>query len=168
MWYIQKVKIVHPKNQASALIPIPEHHFNVWSMDFISGLPFCTRFNITYTCINKLSRFIHFVHCFKVKGNFTSPKRANIFFTYMVCLFGLCTVIFYNCDLHFTSNFWCALWDLFGTNAFLTSAYHPQTDGHVEHIHYTIENLIQCLLVVRHDNWLAFSPFVEFSIYISV
>lgn len=139
-----------PTGQKPGLLspmPVPEHRFDVWSMDFISGLPVCDGFNTIYTCIDKLSKFVRLIPCFKGEGELSAPECANLFFANVVRLFGLPKMVLHDRDSRFTSNFWRALWELLGTKVLFTSAYHPQTDGQVERTHRTIEQVVRCLLV---------------------
>ena len=64
-------------------------------------------------------------------------------------------MVLYNHDSQFTSYFWYILWDLLGTKMLFTSIYYPQIDGQVEYAHFTIEQVVQYLLVelgVGYDN----------------
>ena len=38
---------------------IPEQHFDIWPMDFISGLPGCQCYNTIYTVIDKFTKFVY-------------------------------------------------------------------------------------------------------------
>ena len=57
-----------------APLPIPQHHLDVWSMDFIAALPLSAMFITIYTCINKLSKIVHLMPCFKGEGELNAPK----------------------------------------------------------------------------------------------
>ena len=72
-----------------APMPIPKRHFDVWSIDFTSALPLCTGFNTFFTYIDKLSKLIHLIPCFKSEGKLSAPKYANLFFANITNLFGL-------------------------------------------------------------------------------
>ena len=68
-------------------MPIPEQHFNVWSMDFISRLPSSQGYNTIYTCIDKFTKFVHLIPSFKGKGALSTLECANLFFSKIVRLF---------------------------------------------------------------------------------
>ena len=70
-------------------MPIPEQCFDVWSMDFISGLPSSQGYNTIYTCIDKFTKFVHLIPCFKGEGALSAPECANLFFSNIVRLFGV-------------------------------------------------------------------------------
>ena len=68
-------------------MPIPEQCFDVWSMDFISGLPSSQGYNIIYTYIDKFTNFVGLIPCFKGEGALSTPECANLFFsTSLDCL----------------------------------------------------------------------------------
>ena len=68
-------------------MPIPEQYFDVWSIDFISGLPCSQNYNTIYTCIDKFNRFVCLFPCFKSEGAVSAPECASIFFSNIVRLF---------------------------------------------------------------------------------
>ena len=104
---------------------IPQQSFDVWSVDFISGLPSSQGYNTIYTCIDKFTNFVHLIPCFKGEGALSAPECANLFFSYIIRLFGIPKIVLHNHDSRFTSNFWKAFCEFLGTKVFFTSAYHP-------------------------------------------
>ena len=71
-----------------APMPILERHL-MWSMDFILGLTLCTGLNTIYTCIKKLSKFVHVISFFKGEGELSAPEYAILFFPNIFHLFSL-------------------------------------------------------------------------------
>ena len=104
---------------------IPETHFDIWSMDFISGLPSSQGYYTNYICINNLTKFVRLIPCFKGDGALSAPECANLFISSIIRLFGILKMVLHDCDSRFTSNFWKALWELLSTRVLFTSAYHP-------------------------------------------
>ena len=78
-------------------------------------------------------------------------------------LHGLPEVLISDRDPRFTSRFWRSLFDLFGTEIHISTAFHPQTDGESERMIQTVENFLR-LHVERHPaEWsqqLAMAEFV--------
>ena len=50
-------------------------------MDFISGLPSSQGYNSIYTFIDKFTKFVHLIPCFKNEGSLSAPECANLFFS---------------------------------------------------------------------------------------
>ena len=48
---------------------IPEQHFDGWSMDYISELPSSLGHNTIFSCIDKSTKFVHLIPCFKREGH---------------------------------------------------------------------------------------------------
>ena len=88
---------------------LPEQHFDVWSIDFISGLPSSQVYNNIYPCIDKFTKFVRFIPCFKGDGVVSAPECANLFFSHIVRLFGIPKKVLYDRDSKFPSNFWKGL-----------------------------------------------------------
>ena len=100
---------------------IPEQCFDVWSMDFISRLPISQGYNIIYTCIDKFTKFVRLISCFKGKGALSVPEWANLLFYCIFRLFGVWKIVLYDRDSRLISSFWKSLWELLGTKVLLLS-----------------------------------------------
>ena len=72
---------------------ILEQHFDAWSMAFISGLPINKGYNTIYTYIDKFTKFVQLIPCFKGKRGLSKPESANIFFSNIVRLFGVAKIV---------------------------------------------------------------------------
>ena len=68
-------------------------------------------------------------------------RLAELYVEKIVSLHGIPSSIVSDRDPRFTSTFWTRLQEALGTKLRLSSAYHPQTDGHTER---TIQSLEDC------------------------
>ena len=120
----QRVKVEH-RHPAGLLqpLPIPEWKWEVVTIDFITKFPrSSSRHDSIMVVVDKLTKAAHFV---PVKS---TPKATNIAEIYMkeiARLHGVPKAIISNRDSKFTSNFWKILFQEFGTNLNLSTAYHP-------------------------------------------
>ena len=57
---------------------IQDFHFNVWSMDFIPGVPLCAGFNTIFILINCQNYISHYL--FKYEGKLSIPKYTTLLF----------------------------------------------------------------------------------------
>ena len=78
-------------------------------MDFISGLPSSQDYNSVYICIDKFSKFVRLIPCFKGEKALSVPECANPFFSNIVWLFGEPKMVLHDRDSRFSSNLWKAL-----------------------------------------------------------
>ena len=108
-------------------------------MDFITDLPLCGGFNGIYTCVDKLTKFVELIPVSIGEGALSAPEVACLFFEHIVQLFGIPHMVLHDRDAHFTAHFRRYLWELLGSQAALSLAYHPQLDGQTEHTHLTVE-----------------------------
>ena len=74
-------------------------------MDFISGLPSSNDYNAAFTFINKFTKFVRLIPCFKGEGALSVPKYANLFFSNIISFFGVPKIVLHDHDSRFTFNF---------------------------------------------------------------
>ena len=110
-------------------VKIPCECFELQSMDFITDLLLCGRFNGVYTCVDKLTKFVKIIPISIGEGALLSPQVACLFFEHVVQFFGIPRMVLHDYDAHFTTHFWCCLQEIFGSWVALSSAYHPNLDG---------------------------------------
>ena len=72
---------------------IPEQCFDVWSMDYISGLPSSQAYNTINTCIDNFTKVVRLIPCFKGEGALSAPECADLFFSNIVRLFGVVKIV---------------------------------------------------------------------------
>lgn len=107
-------------------LPVPEHAWQVISMDFVEGLPRSASYNSIMVVVDKFSRYAHFV---PLAHPFTAFQIAQAFVSNIFKLHGLPQSIISDHDRIFTSILWRELFWLVHTQLRMSSAYHPQTDG---------------------------------------
>ena len=66
-------------------------------------------------------------------------------------------------DPRFTSRFWKALQQAFGTQLRFSTAYHPQTDGQTERTIQTLEDMLRACVMEQGKGWDKYLPLVEFA-----
>ena len=96
-------------------------------MDFISPLPVCQGYTSLFVAVDKFSKLICLIPCSFGwgDGGLTTPVVVSLFFDDVVRHFGVPKSVLHDCDAHFTSHFWRALWALMGTKVIFSSGYHP-------------------------------------------
>ena len=96
--------------------------FGLW---ISSGLPSSQSYKTIYTCIDKFTKFVRLIPCFKGEGALSAPKCANLFFSNIIRLFGAYKLVLHDRYSRFTFRFWKTLWEFLGTRVLFTSAYYP-------------------------------------------
>ena len=66
-------------------------------------------------------------------------------------------------DPRFTENFWKSFQKAMGTRLTMSTAFHPQTDGHSERTIQVLEDMLQECVLDHKGSWEEHFPLVEFS-----
>jgi len=106
-------------------LPIPDQALEIFSMDFIEGLPTSDHYNGLLVVIDKFSKYGHFI---PLKHPFTALQVAQLFMNYVYKQHGLPKTIISYRDRVFTSSVWQQLFRLSDTKLMMSSSYHPQTN----------------------------------------
>lgn len=153
-----KTEHLHP---AGLLQPL-EVPYQPWSditMDFIEGLPRVHGKSVILSVIDRFSKYAHFI---PLAHPYSATTVARVFFDEIVRLHGIPTSIVSDQDPVFTSNFWQDLFRLAGVRTYLSSAYHPQSDGQTEAVNKVIAMYLRCLTGDRPRQWLGCLPWAEY------
>lgn len=152
-----------PSNQAPMgllqPLPIPEKKWSQVSMDLITQLPKSrSGFDAIFVVVDKLTKMVHFI---PTTTNVNAPQLAHIFFKEVVRLHGLPSSIVSDRDARFTSKFWRALWQQFGTKLAMSTSFHPQTDGQTERANRSLEDMIRAYVNHKQSDWDIHLPALE-------
>ena len=108
-------------------------------MGFVTDLSPYGGFSGIHTCVVKLTKFIKLIPILLGDGALSAPEVACFFFEHVVHLFDIPCMVLYDRNTCFTAHFWRCLWELLGSQAALSLAYHPQSDGQTEYTHQTVK-----------------------------
>nr|GFB97808.1 putative reverse transcriptase domain-containing protein [Tanacetum cinerariifolium] len=117
-----KVKVEHQKPSGLLVQPkIPEWKWDNITMDFVTKLP-------------------------KTE---TGPmdKLARIYLKEVITRHGIPVSIISDRDPRFASNFWRSLQNVLGTRLNMSTAYHPETDGHSERTIQTLKDMLRACAI---------------------
>jgi hypothetical protein len=93
---------------------------------------------------------------------------ARIYFDTIFKHYGLCSAIVSGSDSRFVSAFWRELHQLCGTSLFMSTAFHPQTDGLTERANRTIIQTLRCTLTDHAGDWVDALTAAEFAMNNSI
>jgi len=132
-------------------LPIPSDRWEIVTMDFVTGLPMTEEgFDAIFVVTCKLSKRIRLIPTFK---DASAVDTASLFFSHIVKLHGLPRGIISDRDAKFTSAFWEQLFERFGTQLSMSTAYHPQTDGQTERVIRVIEEMLRHFTSSLAQDW---------------
>jgi hypothetical protein len=88
---------------------------------------------------------------------------ADLFFTEIVCLYGVPTTTVSDRDAKYLSHFWRTLWLKLGTKLMFSTTYHLQTNGQTKVVNHTLSTTLQAILKSNLKLWEECLPHIEFS-----
>lgn len=83
---------------------------------------------------------------------------AKAFFEAIVCLHGFPSSIVSDRDPVFTGHIWRNIFKQAGIQLWMSTAFHPQTDGQSEVVNKTIAMYLLCITGDRPRSWLDWLP----------
>ncbi|GKF54292.1 reverse transcriptase domain-containing protein [Tanacetum coccineum] len=90
-------------------------------------------------------------------------KLARMYLKEVVTRHGIPVSIICDRDPRFASNFWRSLHKALGTNLYISTAYHPQTDGQSKRTIQTLKDMLRAYVIDFGNGWVRHLPLVEFS-----
>ncbi|GJR17066.1 hypothetical protein Tco_0965593 [Tanacetum coccineum] len=117
-------------------------------------------FDSIWVIVDRLTKSAHFL---PMKEMDSTEKLTRLYMKEIVARHGIPMSIISDHDSHFTSRVWQSLHKAFGTQLNLSTAYHPQTDGHSERTIQTLEDMLRACVIDFGNGWDRHLPLVEFS-----
>ncbi|KAL0415861.1 UNVERIFIED_CONTAM: Transposon Tf2-11 polyprotein [Sesamum latifolium] len=120
-------------------LPIPKRPWESVSMDYISGLPKVGDLGSIIVVVDRLSKYTTFI---AARKHITMEGMAHLFFKHIVKYWGLPKDIVSDRDSRFTSIFWTELFKILESKLFMSSSYHPQSDGQTKRFNSMLEEYL--------------------------
>ena len=127
-------------------------------MDFIKGLPILDGKDKILLVVDMLTKFAHFVG---VKKTDSAKETTESFCINVYMLHGFPNIVVSDRDAKFKSNFWREFYKQIGTSLSMSSAYHPQTDGHTQVINKFLETYLRFFVTDKQNKWFQWLHLVE-------
>lgn len=133
-------------------LQIPARRWLSIAVDFVTDLPITENENDAITVFaDRLSRYVRFEPV-KLKG-LTAEKFAHIFRRVIDSEYGTPLYIVSDRDPRFTSAFWKEVCAIVGIKRTMSTAFHPQTNGQVEHVNGTMEEMLRHFVSPMQTDW---------------
>ena len=130
-------------------------------MDFIIGIPRTRASNdAIWIIVYRLTKAAHFL---PISEKYTLERLVTMYMNEVVSKHGVPMSIVSDRDTRFTSRFWQAFQECFGTRLNLSTTYHPQTDRQSERTTQTIEDMLRAFSLDFKESWDDHLPLVEFA-----
>ncbi|GJR18333.1 reverse transcriptase domain-containing protein [Tanacetum coccineum] len=157
-----KVKAEHQKPSGLLQQPeIPEWKWEKITMDLVIKLPRSSSgYDAIWVIVDRLTKSAYFL---PIREDYKTEKLARIYINEIVTKHGVPVSIIFDRDGRFTSHFWQVLQKALGTQVFMSTAYHPETDGQSERTIQTLEDMLRACVMDFGGSWDTHLPLVEFS-----
>nr|GEV49379.1 hypothetical protein [Tanacetum cinerariifolium] len=157
-----KVKAEHQRPSGLLVQPaIPMWKWDNITMDFVTKLPKLSQgFDTIWVIIDRLTKSAHFL---PIRENNPMDKLARIYLDRIMTRHGTPVSIICDRDGRFTSNFWKPSQKALCTNLYISTAYHPETNGQSERTIQTLKNMLRACVIDFGKGWVKHLPLVEFS-----
>jgi hypothetical protein len=129
-------------------------------MDLIVELPESGGYDAIMVVVDSAGKQSHFI---KTVTTITAARVANLYLHNVWKLHGLPWKVISDHGPQFIGLLMKELCHLLGIEAALSTAYHPQTDGQMEHINQELEQFLWIFVGEWQDDWYSLLPLAEFS-----
>nr|GFA46789.1 putative reverse transcriptase domain, ribonuclease H-like domain, aspartic peptidase domain protein [Tanacetum cinerariifolium] len=109
------------------------------------------------------SRLTKLAHFLPIREDYKMEKLARIYINEIISKHGVPVSIISDRDGRFASHFWQTLQKALGTQVFMSTAYHPETDGQSERTIQTLEDMLRACVMDFGGSWDTHLPLIEFS-----
>nr|GFC94422.1 putative reverse transcriptase domain-containing protein [Tanacetum cinerariifolium] len=157
-----KVKAEHQKPSGLLQQPeIPKWKWENITTDLIVKLPRTIHgHDSIWVIVDRLTKSAHFL---PICEDYKTEKLARIYINEIISKHGVPVSIISDRDDRFASHFWQTLQKALGTQVFMSTADHPQTDGQSERSIQTLEDMLRACVMDFGGSWDTHLPLIEFS-----
>uniref|UniRef100_A0A8C5MZR0 Gypsy retrotransposon integrase-like protein 1 n=1 Tax=Leptobrachium leishanense TaxID=445787 RepID=A0A8C5MZR0_9ANUR len=141
-------------------LALPLHPWKDLSMDFIVDLPPSRQHTTIFVVVDRCTKMAHFIPTI---GLPTAARTATLFIREIFRLHGIPHSIVSDRGSQFTSRFWSQMCRSLKITRYLSSAFHPQSNGQTERTNQTLEQYLRCYTTHLQDDWLDILPLAEFA-----
>ncbi|GKE48265.1 putative reverse transcriptase domain-containing protein [Tanacetum coccineum] len=130
-------------------------------MDLVTKLPRSSGgYDAIWVIVDRLTKSTHFL---PIRKDYKTEKLARVYINEIVARHGVPVSIILDHDGRFASYLWQALQEVLGTKLYMSTTYHPETDGQSERTIQTLEDMLRAYVMDFGGCWDAHLPLVEFS-----
>ena len=110
--------------------------------------------------MDRLTKSAHFL---AMQMTFTLEEFYRLYRREIVRLHGVPVSIVSDRDPRFTAQFWKSFQKAMGTQLSMSTAFHPQMDGHSERTIQILEDMLRACVLELKGSWEEHLPLVEFA-----
>ena len=144
---------------------IPTHSWKDLLMNFVTGLPILTdwkrdSYDSILVIVDRLTKMVDYK---PVKITIDAQGLAEVIIDVIIRHHSLPDSIVTDKGSLFTSKFWLSLCYFLGIKRWLSTAFHPQTDGQIKRQNSIIEAYLQAFVNFEQNDWARLLPMAKFA-----
>ncbi|GJW26300.1 putative reverse transcriptase domain-containing protein [Tanacetum coccineum] len=138
---------------------IPTWKWERITMDFVTKLPKTSSGHDTiWVIVDRLTKSTHFI---PTKSIDSMETLTRLYIKEIISQHRVPISIISDRDSHFTSRFWQSMQNALGTQLDISTAYHPETDGHSERTIQTLEDMLRAYVIDFGKGWERHLPLAD-------
>ena len=146
-------------------LAVPSKPWESIGVDFVGPLPLSSNQDGEFDSITVVICLLTaMVEVIPSRTNYKAQDVAELMFEHVYKHHGLPKTIISDRDVLFTSTFWNHLNALIGIKLKMSSTYHPQTDGTMEHANRTVTQMLRQCISPNQKDWVGKLPTIQFAI----
>jgi hypothetical protein len=118
---------------------MPTKHWHDVSLNLVFGLLLSSGFDSILVVKDRLTKHTNYIPCLTT---IDAPATAELFFHEIFRLHGLPKTIVSDRGPQFASKFWRCLFEVFGVDICISTAFHPETDSSTEVTNQVMEQYL--------------------------
>jgi len=130
-------------------LPVPENHWDVVSVNFITELPESHSYDAVMVVVDLTGKHGYFI---PTHTTVTALGYAQLYLQQVWKLHGLPLSVLSDHSSQFVSQFMCKLYHILDIKITASTAYNPQMDGQTEHVNQELEQYLCIFMNERQDD----------------
>ena len=133
------------------------------TLDFVTGQPSSNGYNAVLMVIDQLTKERHYIPCTTDENGTTAEGTAYLLFNNVWKLHGLFLLLTLDWGLQLISGVWKNLCKILGIKVYLSTVFHPETDGQSEIVNQEMERHLLTFVNYQQDYWSEKLAMAEFA-----
>jgi transposase InsO family protein len=143
-------------------LPVPGERWASVTMDMVVKLPATKRgFDSVLVFVDRLSKYVHFV---PTTEKLAAKGFARLFVQTVVANHGMPKEVISDRGATWNNKFWKHVCRMVGVRHYMSTAYHPQTDGQTERTIQVLKDVLRVYIGPRQNDWDLWLPLAQFAV----
>jgi transposase InsO family protein len=143
-------------------LPVPGERWVSVTMDMVVKLPHTKRgYDSVLVFVDRLSKYVHFV---PTTEQLSAKGFAKLFVQNVVANHGMPQEVISDRGSTWHNKFWKHVCRMVGLRHYMSTAYHPQTDGQSERTIQVLKDVLRAFVGPHQSDWDTWLPLAQFAV----